>query len=282
MSKETRDIWAERAKDFVPRIMDEDPVLGKFRDRASVIFHGSTMLGVDDAGSDLDFWILLPEKDMKELDAMSATRFFEMDAEGKPGHLNAESAESFTDRVRRCDLALIRELRTASVSLDCGGVGAKLLAEAAKPMRPEVSRAFFFHHYVEMRGEHRSCDNPMNRAQPAGVLFSLPKALSHALKAAIALDGEPYAYEKWLYQAALETPTGSAVAEGAEMIIDHLAFDCLRLNLPEPQNPLSQELRKIRRILVDAAKAKGIDEPWLDKWYLHIDQARDVLKSVRW
>ncbi len=96
------------------------------------------------------------------------------------------------------------------------------------------------------------------------------------------LDGEPYPYEKWLHHFASMTPTGGGVAAGATAILDHLAADALRLKGPANDNPLCQALRAIRMVLVDAARSKGIDEPWLTRWWEHIEQARSTTANLVW
>ena len=137
-------------------------------------------------------------------------------------------------------------------------------------------------HYTEMRGEHRAVDNQIERRDPVAVLLSLPKALGHGLRAAMVLDGEPYPYDKWLYRAALETPTGRLLESAARRVLEGLASGALSVGGPERAHPLGRELRAIRQVLIDAARGKGLDRPWLDKWWLYMDQAREAIVSVRW
>ena len=62
----------------------------------------------------------------------------------------------------------------------------------------------------------------------------------------------------------------------------HLAADMLRLPGPEADNQLSKELKAFRIVLVDAARRRGVDEPWLERWWLYIDQARAATFGLRW
>jgi hypothetical protein len=64
--------------------------------------------------------------------------------------------------------------------------------------------------------------------------------------------------------------------------MDHLAADALRFPGPESENPLSLELKGLRNDLVDAARSKGIDEPWLTRWWEHVNQARTATSRVHW
>ena len=106
-----------------------------------------------------------------------------------------------------------------------------------------------------------------------GVLLSLPKILTHALKAAMVLDNEPYPYEKWLFYAARKTKTGKLLIPSVEKILNLIADDMIRFKGLESDNPISQELRVIRRILIEVAQNNGYNYPWLNKWWLYITQA---------
>ena len=41
-------------------------------------------------------------------------------------------------------------------------------------------------------------------------------------------------------------------------------------------------MKSVRRPLVEAARAGGIDGPWLAEWWLHIDNARRGVEDVEW
>ncbi len=280
--KDTESYWTDRLYKFLPEFLNEHSVLGRFYSRAAVVLHSSTTWGIDDPFSDLDLLFLQADTDLDQLDSISETRFFDFELEGKPGHLNAESVDDFSDRLKRGVMPLIYELQQAKIIIDNTDDVKGLIARARKPMRDEARFAFFFYHYVEMRGYHRAGDNPMERRDAFAVLVSLTEVLTHALKAAMILDGKPYPNAKWLHYAAVQTPTGSLLAPRIETILDLLAADNLRFKGPESDNPISHELRSIRAILVESAHAKGIHPPWLDKWWLYINQSRDAIKNIRW
>jgi len=195
---EVADLWAGRLREYLPDFIRNESVLSRCEGKADVLLHGSTTFGVDDAVSDLDMWLLLSDDELAALDAASPTRFFEVLVHEKPGHMNANSARQFRERVRWGDMNLIYELRQARPILTHLRVAPELIAEARKPMSQELRRAFFFHHYVEMRGDHRACDTPLARKDRCGALLFLTKTVAHAMRAALVLDGEPYPYDKWL------------------------------------------------------------------------------------
>lgn len=274
--------WIAWLRPFVPEFVTQHAVLSTLKGQMSIILHGSTTMGIDDACSDLDFWLLLPQSSLAGFDSLSPTRFISFELDGKKGHFNVMGDQDFADRLSRCHMDQIYQLRLAVIFADDLAVAHRLQALARQPMPKEVRDAMFLWHYTEMRGEHRACDSPMDRVDPPAVLFSLTKAITHALQAAMVLDGEPYPYAKWLSRAARQTPTGAQVATSVDKILDLIGQDQLRFPGGEAQHPISHELRVIRQILIDAAHAHGIDEPWLQRWWLYMDQARDAFHNVRW
>ena len=67
----------------------------------------------------------------------------------------------------------------------------------------KFSGAFFFLHYSEMRSFHRTADNPLNRGDSVAAYINTGQALTHGLRACLALEQEPYPYDKWLWRAGL-------------------------------------------------------------------------------
>ena len=286
---DSKDYWVKKLQKFIPEFLKQHEILKNFHEKASVLLHGSLTLGFDDPFSDIDLWYLLPEEELIQLEKISGTLFFEIEVSDKPGHLNAESIEEFSRRFHQLrnsndkhDMDIVFQLRNAEIVIDRTGIGNELITSACQPMRKEVSDCFFFYHYIEMRGEHRASDNPMERHDPVGVLLSLPKTLAHALRAAMVLDNEPYPYDKWLYYAASKIPIGKKLIPSINKIIDLMASDGLRFEGSEAENPISTELRVIRKILIEEARAKGNDSPWLEKWWLYMTQALDKIREIHW
>ncbi|NLC59099.1 MAG: DUF4037 domain-containing protein [Armatimonadetes bacterium] len=274
--------WEDRLRQFVPALLAEHPTLRGVAGDSAAVLHGSTTLGVEDAFSDLDVWLFLPEARLAALRAVERGSFFAFTLAGKEGHLNLESREECARRLDACDLPRIAELRRCRLLTDPNGWAGALVDRARQEMRAPVRRAWFCYHYVEMRSEHRACDNPIERGDAVALLLATTRTLEHAMRAALVLDGEPYPYSKWLARACAATPTGRAVLCLVEDVLDLLATDALRAPGPERQHPLSLKLREIRRVLVEAARAAGIDEPWLAQWWLFLDEARQGIEGVRW
>jgi Domain of unknown function (DUF4037) len=224
--------WTTALGVFTPVFFRQHPVLSAFWDCAAIILHGSTTIGVDDEISDLDLWLVMKDDQLGNLDAASSTRFFEFQLEGKAGHFTAISAESCEERITRSDFPLIAELQTAQIVRDYNGVGSKLVRRASQEMPESVRRAFFKYHYIEFRSDDRAADHPLSRCDPVAALLAQTAALGHALRAVMLLHGEPYPYFKWLYRAALATPTGAAIAPLIDQWLNRL---CLR-NRPCPIN----------------------------------------------
>lgn len=278
--------WVDRLTEFVPLFVRDHATLAPLGPHLCALLHGSTTMGIDDPYSDLDIWLLMPRTELAVLEDRSFTRFFSFELDGKKGHFNAESFETFDARMTQCDMDVIRQLRSAVALFDPENASPRLIERACLPMPEDVSAALFMHHYVAMRGEHRACDNPMERGDPVATLLAMTKAIAHALRAAMVLDREPYPYDKWLYQAAARTPIGRQVNIAVDRILDHLAADGLHDDGPESSNPISMALRDIRRTLVEAAREcgrTGLDGGrWLDRWWEYIPQADTAIRQVRW
>jgi hypothetical protein len=278
--------WVNRLIEFVPLFVRDHARLAPLGPRLCALLHGSTTMGIDDPYSDLDNWLLMPMADLAVLEGSSFTRFFSFTLDDKKGHFNAESFETFDERMTRCDMDVIRQLRSAVALFDPENASSRLIERACLSMPETVSTALFMHHYVAMRREHRACDNPMERGDPVATLLAMTKAITHALRAAMVLDGEPYPYDKWLYQTAARTPIGRQVNIAVDQILGHLGADDLHYGGPESSNPISMALRDIRRALVEAARERGrtgLDGGrWLDRWWEYIPQADAAIMQVRW
>ena len=276
--------WPQRVSEFIPDFMNRHEFLRHYIGRGSVVMHGSTMLGIDDAFSDIDLWLILPDDEHAELIRKTKTDFFAFhDFYGKEGHLNAEAQGAFHDRLHRsCHMDTIFQLRSACLILDHDGMARRLIDAALRPMRQEVRRAWFFYHYVEMRGEHRACDNPIERNDSVALLLALGKTVRHAMQAAMVLDTNPYPYDKWLYRAAQAGPVGSMICRHVKIISDLIGTKGLEQGGPESGNHISLELREIRRILIDTAIAEEMDEPWLNRWWEHMNAAKEAINGMPW
>ncbi|MEO6436281.1 MAG: hypothetical protein ABIP55_11060 [Tepidisphaeraceae bacterium] len=271
-----------RLNDALPALLRAHPAVAALLDRSALLLHGSTTIGIDDPLADWDLWVLTDMESWRDFDREHGTRFIEFRSVRK-GHFQIEPIDAFRHRVARCDFQLISELRHALVLSDPRGIAAGILADSCKPMSEQVRRAWFCHHYVEMRGEHRACDNAIDRGGHAfAVLLGATRALEHALQAAMILDGEPYRYGKWLTTMAARTPTGAGIVPLVHDAMRLIASGAIDHPGPEAAHPLTLMLKEIRRVLIDAARAAGIDEPWLNEWWLHIDKARDGVRDVTW
>jgi hypothetical protein len=274
--------WEPRLLEFLPDFLAAHPELAPEAGNAAALLHGSTTFGVDDAGSDLDVWLLLDPDALSRIDERAGTRFFEFNLEGKLGHCNTESRREMAERLSRCDMPWIAELRRARVLADPGKRAAALIERAASSMRDEVSAAWFQFHFVEMMGERKGGQNPAARGEAFPLLLFGLSAVAHALRAALVLDGEPYPYDKWLLARARETPTGAEIARLAATLLGELGTGALRDGPRGEEHPIRVALNDIRHTLRDAAEHAGIQGPWLREWWLHIHASREGIRSVEW
>jgi hypothetical protein len=274
--------WSAALHELIPDFFASSPALREVLGECCVMLHGSTTSGIEDAFSDLDLWVIVPQAKLAQAESIAGTRFFSFTFLGKKGHFNLESVDEMNQRVQNCDLEVINEIRLASIIRESDGMGQHLFSAANQPMSEPVRRAWFCYHYVEMRGFHRNGDNPIERGDAVAVLQALVPTLNHAMRAAMVLDGVPYPYIKWLGNSVAQTPTGSQVIPIVNEILDLLAQGALRIGGPEPDHPLGKRLREIRVTLIDAARANGIDEPWLERWWVHMTQAAEGIATTKW
>jgi hypothetical protein len=274
--------WRLRLDEFVPGFVASHASFAPIRSDCAILLHGSTTFGIDDPHSDLDLWVLTNSARLAEFDRASATRFIEFTLDGKKGHFNVDSIEHFQQRMSQCYFPLIAELCSAVVLHDPKHLSEALLKRARQPMSDEVLRAWFCYHYVEMRGEHRACDNPIERGHVVALLIAFTKTVEHAIRAACILDRKPYHYSKWLAPMAAQFTTGARLVALVNESIAIVSGGGLLAPGPEQQHELSLKLREIRAALTDAARREGIDEPWLAQWWLHIDPARTGIHAVTW
>jgi len=272
---------AEALLDALPQLMREHPAVAALRDSSAIVLHGSTTIGVEDGRADWDVWVLTDTDTAAQFGRDAGTRFIEFKSR-RPGHFTVEPLEQFQRRMSACDFELISELRYAQLLSDCGGMGASLLAEARKPMSDAVRNAWFRFHYVEMRSEHRACDNAIERCEPIPLLLGITRTLQHALQAGMVLSREPYRYSKWLARLAATTAHGRDIVPLVEQTVRLIEQGALREPGPEVAHPINLKLRQIRQVLVDSARESGIDGRWLSHWYLHIDEARGGIHDVTW
>ncbi len=251
--------------------------------KAALLLHGSLTIGIDDPHADIDLWVLTDDASVEAFEQAAGTRFIEFHSPRK-GHFQIQSTDAFRQRMSACDFELISELRRAQVVRDDNDrEGGKLIEEARKRMTDEVRFAWFRYHYVEMRGEHRGCDNSVERSNAPALLMCVSRTIQHAMQAAMILDREPYRYSKWLTRMAERAgPTGAKVVPLVNDAVWLISAGALLDPGPEREHRLSLKLREIRAALIDAARAGGIDEPWLTDWWLHIDKARRGVHDVRW
>lgn len=261
--------WPDRVRVALRMLASKSSVVASATGDATILLHGSTARGVEDAFSDVDVWIFPP--------VQSASEFIEFTVGERMGQAQIETRSTFETRIRRCDFPVIFELRHAILLSDPDGWGKAVLSLARREMSTDVRAAWFAYHYIEMRNDHRSIDNPIERGDTRSVLLSLAPTLAHALRAAMVLDLQPYPYTKWLPTEAARTPTGGQIVPRIDEIIDLLGAGALRERGPVTQHPINSQLEEIRHRLVTGARSAGLDGRYLTEWYMCLD-ARDQIR----
>lgn len=274
-------VWADRLRAAIPELAAR-PLLAPLRPGWTVLLHGSTAAGVDDAYSDLDLWALVSAANLADLDRRSDLRRVEFDLDGKLGAIEVVSVDELAARLHRCDMPLIAELRSAEVLEDRLEEAEDLLLRARLSMAEDVRRVWFQHHYVQMRSSHRTAIGPLERGDRFAALLAIAETVAHALRAAMVLDGEPYPYDKWLAARATRLPTGRAMTAAVEQVLTAIQAGAHHSMLLARSMGLESAIREIRAIAAQAGRDAGIGGPWLRQWYLYLHQTRSGIETCRW
>lgn len=275
--------WVNASKNYFAEFIHTHEILRTMADSVTIVLHGSTSRNIDDPHSDLDFWLVLDDPEREKFQSITEQSFIPVEIGGKPGHINplrlSELEACFSHHI---NMVLANEVSSAIVIEDRKNVFHRFMTLSDRPLSAAVKYAFFFHNYVEMRGSHRSCDNPMERNDRFAVLYNVMSTIKYAFQAAFVLDNATYPYEKWLYVFAGRSAIPKSLIANVDSIIEEIMTNPFSLYGPENENKISHELRRLRNKLIEKAKQEGIDEVWLEKWWRYIDKARNIVNDVSW
>ena len=210
-----------------------------FENRVAVAIVGSVGAGMGDVHSDLDVYILVPEKDSLPLyenykkgyeegsidvlnprafqfDEFPMVRLAEVD-----GHHRAMVFESIEENVRNYN-DVDRWVCLNCIPLhDPQGRLESLRAESAE-YPPHILNRKLIRHYWLMCDNLWSTKKPLERRQRETVSLLCLQGISHLLKFCILAEGKPYPYDKWLYRVAIETKLGNLVREYVNAIFEEI------------------------------------------------------------
>lgn len=282
-SNEIRNKWVELSKEYFSSFVNANEVLSQFKNDITIIMHGSTTRNIEDNYSDLDYWLILTKDEYEKYKKITPQSFIPIKINNKEGHINPLSIDEIEKSFNKnINIQLINEISDSAIIVDKKNIFQSYVSLSSKPLSDAVRYAFFFNNYVEMRGYHRSSDNPIERNDEFGALFNIINTLKYALHCGFILDKKTFPYEKWLHVFAYSSPTSKSILENADNIIIELKSNKNALFGPEDKNRISHELRIIRKKLIEKAKQVGIDELWLEKWWRYISRAREIINETKW
>jgi hypothetical protein len=215
------------------------PFWSDFENRVAVAITGSVGAGMGDVHSDLDVYILVPEKDSIPLyenykkgyeegtidvlnprafqfDEFPMVRLKEVD-----GHHRAMVFESIEENVRNYNDVDRWVWRHCIPLHDPKGRLESLRAECAE-YPPHILNRKLIRHYWLMCDNIFSTKKPLERGQRETVSLLCLQGISHLLKFCILAEGKPYPYDKWLYRVAIETKLGNLVREYVDAIFEEI------------------------------------------------------------
>lgn len=267
------------ARRYVDDVLAAHPALRPRWALVAIMLVGSSAAGYADGESDLDLEIVAPgdaaaeiERGVREAAALPPDHdlFVEFETEGIRGHYAVISREDLEHRVRTCDDVALWRMQRCSILHDPAGWLRDLGRIAVYPA--DVLRARQRRQYIVMAERRNQMKAPLRRADRVAAALLFTQMAQAALRASLLLDGRPYPYDKWLAAEAGGTETGraalSVIADGVAALGRPWAPG------PSRSAPLYQIGTRLRDLVRDAYRARGIDEAWLERWWLFMGDPR--------
>ncbi len=249
-----------------------------FVDRIGVLLVGSTALGVVDEVSDVDLELVCPAslsdrivRAHREAGLIGPADdlFVELTlSDGRKGHYTLLTLERLSYDLEEGAASALWLAATAHVLHDPLGVSD--LLSRHYPMDEATLLALRRATYIGFRQASRTMDNAAERGDRWALLFASVEAVREALRCALAIEGVPAPYDKWLYAVASRFPTSSAVAREAGACLDLLGEQSSYRSGPHKQNPLVLSVERMRGILIEALHEREVHEPWITEWWKHL------------
>ncbi len=275
------EVWESLLREVaqqVHQMLGREP-LSAYAADVSVLLVGSTALGVVDEVSDVDLQLVCREPLVEEFKrshrelgivGMEDELFVELEVQsGRGGHYTLRTVESLAEELARGEDSALWLAATACALHDPIEV-VRLLSQHY-PLREEVWLQRCRSTYVAFRQASRVMDNAAERGDRWALLWATTEALRQAHRCALAVDGVPAPYDKWLHAVATRFPTGAAVAKVAGDCSMLLCDDSTYLPGPHKQNHIVILLEEVRCVLIDGLASKGVRDDWLMHWWRHLD-----------
>jgi len=272
--------WASLLSEIawqVRQMLGREPLSAHAAD-VSLLLVGSAALGVVDEVSDVDLQLVCREqlaeelkRSHRELGIVGAEEdlFVELKLRGgRGGHYTLRTVESLAEELARGEDSALWLAATACALHDPIEV-AGLLSQHY-PLREEAWLQRCRSTYVAFRQASRVMDNAAERGDGWALLWATTEALRQAHRCALAVDGVPAPYDKWLHAVATRFPTGAAVAQAADACLRWLPNGSAPQPLPHKEHPLVRAVEEVRRVLIAALHGRGIRAPWITHWWRHM------------
>lgn len=226
------------------------PFWRDFENRVAVAIVGSVGAEIGDVHSDLDVYILVPEKDSIPLyenykkgyeegaiDVLNpqAIRFDEFPMvrlEEVDGHHRAMVFESIEENVRKYK-DVDRWVCLNCIPLHDPKRRLESLRTESAEFPPRILNRKLISHYWFIRDNYLSTKKPLERGQRETVSLLCLQGISHLLKFCILAEGKPYPYDKWLYGVAIETKLGKLVHEYVDALFEEIHRKDIIYETPE-------------------------------------------------
>jgi hypothetical protein len=226
------------------------PFWDKHHKKLAVSIVGSVGAGLDDEYSDIDVYVLLRESDSMAIyevckhgyktgsvDVLNP-RAFQLDEfpmlklRDLHGHINPIVFESIETNVRSFN-DVERWICLNSITLhDPARMAASLKSEAAVYPFQILNRKLIRHRWM-VHDFLWSTKVPLERGQKKAVSLLCANGISNLLKLCILNEGNPYPYDKWLYDVAIQTPLGELTRQYVDLLFEEIHRPNIVVEVPD-------------------------------------------------
>ncbi|ETT60625.1 hypothetical protein C173_27760 [Paenibacillus sp. FSL R7-277] len=256
------------------------PLLAEDCGHISILLDGSTALGIVDDSSDIDLILVCRDEcyepitsrfERAELIPERSSLFVDVHLpSGKTGHYTLLTLSELEQALEKGQLDWLWNAAVACLYHD--PLALKALFAQAVPLPSEHLMSLRKKTYIDLRSAAKSLDNPVRRGEAFPILFQAVEVFKQALRCAITVEGHPYPYDKWLVQVAEHLPVGIRVLDCMKDFRQYLSEDLSYAPMYQEDNSFVKMEKRVRRVLLEEFRLRGLDEPWLVEWWKYFEE----------
>lgn len=256
------------------------PLLAEDCGHISILLDGSTALGIVDDSSDIDLILVCQDGCCEPITGRferaglileKSCLFVDVHLpSGKTGHYTLLKLSELKQALAEGQLDWLWNAAVACLYHD--PLNLKALFTQAVPLPSEFLLSLRKKTYIDLRSAAKSLDNPVRRGEAFPILFQAVEVFKQALRCAITVEGYPYPYDKWLVQVAEQLPVGKRVLDCMKDFQRYLKEDLSYLPMYQEDNSFVKMEKRVRQVLLEEFRLRGVDEPWLVEWWKYFEE----------